>query len=93
MRIVTKDETINESLGESYIWISRFSNPDRFREIYQKEFKDNHVADMDDASTEQSTKIIGFVLRNGVLRAISSYEDAYVMLDSGRTLERLNRAS
>lgn len=92
LRTITQDNTqINHYLGNDYLFVSRFVSPERFKELYEDEYKEQFLADLDEKSTSRSKSVFGFVIHDGILIPILKHEDSYIMTDSGKTFSCLNK--
>ena len=91
LRTITQDNTqINHYLGNDYLFIGRFESPERFKELYEEEFKEPFLADSDEKSTSRSKSIFGFVIENGNLIPILKGESNYIMTENGKTFSNLS---
>lgn len=92
LRTITQDNTqINHYLGNGYLFIGRFESPERFKELYEEEFKEPFLADLDENITSRSKSVFGFIIHDGILIPILKGEDAYIMTESGKTFSCLNK--
>lgn len=81
---------INTFLGSEYILINRFSNYDRFCEIYLEVFGKNHVADLDETSDHFSQSTYCFVNYNGIQKALFIQDYNYIVSSNGNTFCNLS---
>lgn len=84
---------LNQKLGDCYTEVNRFEHPERFRELFKKVFNKNHVADLDSTSDTDTQQTIGFIISaNYNIIPINQGLANYIMTESGRTFERVNKA-
>jgi hypothetical protein len=90
----SKDGSVfNQALGQCYTEVNRFEHPERFRELFKQVFNKNHVADLDTTSDSDTQQTIGFIISaDDNVIPINQGLNNYIMTDSGRTFERVNRA-
>jgi hypothetical protein len=92
LRKVFKDHTqINLNLGNEYSLIERDSTYDKFSETFKIEFDSDHVADLDEESTEFTKNCYAFVINEGGKVAHPLYKNQfnYIMTESGKTFSNL----
>lgn len=80
----------NQYLGNSYEYINRDANGEIFRKCYREAFGNEHVADLDENSTDFSKDCVGFLINEkGTLIYLSKKETYYVMSSDGKTFANL----
>lgn len=92
LRTVSKRGSFNQYLGRVYNSVNRFEHRERFLDDYKKVFPNEHIADLDPTSDDNSKNVIGFIeTSDGVLIPIYQYDSNYIMMN-GETVEHVNRA-
>lgn len=92
-RISGRGIQMNHVLGEQYTIIGKFENPEEFKRTFLQHFKKDHVADSDETS-DFDTKNVTFFIANedgSILQPIYKNQQNYIMTDSGRTFDNLNK--
>ena len=85
-------EVTNQALGQTYKTVGRLDHPKKFRVLFNQVFNKNHVADADPSSDSDTAQTIGFVItEKGSPIPINQGEINYIMTESGRTFERINK--
>lgn len=82
----------NNALGDSYIYIDREQNPERFRNTFKAHFEKDHVADLDDKSDDDTKNVYAFIYAdlNGYLQPLYKKQRAYIVTDSGTTYSNVS---
>lgn len=91
LREIFKDNLeTNSIIGDSYSFIDREKSYDEFSRSFKLFFDVDHVADLDDSSTEFSKKCYAFI--NNITSLIPLYKDRmyFIMTDSGRTFSNVS---
>lgn len=93
LRMISNDGTLNVMLGVQYTHIDRHGNVDAFRQKFNDILNLDHVADLDPEASEETKNIIGFVVSDsGQSIPLYRSNSYYIMADSGKTIECLNRS-
>ena len=89
LRVVTKHETVNHTLGKTYVRIDRFYQDDNFRKVYKDTFGKDHVADLDPEADQHTQGVVAFIMGEETY-PIYADEFTYIVGPSGDTYECIN---
>lgn len=94
LRTIDSDSfQMNQSLGERYNVVDRFSNYEHFCRCFKAYFNTNHVADLDELSNDDSKNVYSFVTYGPygeTIKPIDITQQNYIMTESGKTFAKLS---
>lgn len=91
LRKIVEDVQHNQNLGNNYQVVERETNYDEFCKAFKVAFQTDHVADLDDSSTEFTKNCYAIIFAHGGSETIPLYKNQfnYIMTESGKTFSNL----
>ena len=90
LRTITPENVVtNISLGKVYSTNCRFTSKKSFENFYKELFGEDHVADLDETSTESSRNCKMIINTLDGLYPIYSDNLNYIITEGGQTFEKL----
>lgn len=90
-KVLNDSTTTNIILGEQYQVIDREKNYEEFQKVFEKNFNQFHVSDLDSTSDSFSKNCYSILIVNEGSKLIPLYKKQwnYIMTETGKTFENL----
>lgn len=89
LRKITKNNyETNINIGNQYGVVLRETNYEEFKKTFEMFFKEQHVADLNEESSEYSKKCYGFILGEDTYPLYKNQFN-YIMTENGKTFSNL----
>lgn len=89
-RVSGKNVQMNQIIGDGYTLIDRQINPNEFRDMFKNVFNEEHVADLDKASNDNTKRCYAFVCNDSFQQPLYMSQYNYIMTDGGKTFANLS---
>lgn len=81
---------MNTSLGNGYTYVNRFESYEAFCKDFQSYFDKKHVADLDEASDDDTKRVYGFVGCDKFIQPLYMNQKAFIVSENGKTFANLS---